>query len=324
MKPVSNQLDMFGAPSSVDADRRRSRARDNALPVDEAEMVRRLTETGRYRILTKLPQRVVVTERRPGFPRIGVIVDTETTGLSFRTHEVIEFGGVAFSFTDEGEMGDVLEVYGGLQEPTTPISDEITQLTGITNDMVIGQSLDIWAIERLIRSADLVIAHNAAFDRPFCELISPVFGDVPWACSNAEIGWSARGFEGSKLGYLVGQSGFFHEGHRAVDDCFALLEVLMAPVTDEGASAFTELYQASLQSRAKIWALYSPFETKDILKARGYRWSDGTDGQPKSWWMEVAETDLDAELMFLRSDIYQRADIEPVIRILSAVDRFKA
>jgi DNA polymerase-3 subunit epsilon len=298
--------------------------RDTPAPVDEAEMVRRLSETGRYRILTKLPHPVIAVDRRPGFPRIGVIVDTETTGLSYRLHEVIEFGGVAFGFTDEGEIGDVLEVYGGLQQPKTPITSEITDLTGITNDMVSGQALDIGAIERLIRSADLIIAHNAAFDRPFCELISPVFCDVPWACSNAEIGWAARGFEGSKLGYLVGQSGFFHDGHRAVDDCVALLEVLKAPTQGEGVSPFAALYLASLLSKAKIWAQYSPFETKDTLKARGYRWSDGTDGQPKSWWIEVPQADLEAELSFLRTDIYQRADIDPIVRILSAVDRFKA
>lgn len=28
---------------------------------------------------------------------------------------------------------------------------------------------------------------------------------------------------------------------------------------------------------------------KDALKIRGYRWNDGSDGRPKSWWIEVAE-----------------------------------
>ncbi|MGG2479144.1 3'-5' exonuclease, partial [Rhizobium sp. BR5] len=78
----------------------------------------------------------------------------------------------------------------------------------------------------LIAHADLIIAHNAGFDRPFCEAFSPIFRDKAWACSVSEIDWSARGFEGSKLAYLIGQSGYFHDGHRAVDDCFALLEVL--------------------------------------------------------------------------------------------------
>jgi DNA polymerase III epsilon subunit-like protein len=66
----------------------------------------------------------------------------------------------------------------------------------------------------------------ASFDRPFCEAFSPVFSGKAWACSNSEIDWSQRGYEGTKLGYLIDQAGFFHTGPRAVDDCFALLEVL--------------------------------------------------------------------------------------------------
>lgn len=86
--------------------------------------------------------------------------------------------------------------------------------------------IDMARLTPLIDSADLVIAHNAGFDRPFCEAFSPIFCNKAWACSVSEVDWSARGFEGSKLGYLIGQSGYFHDGHRAVDDCFALLEVL--------------------------------------------------------------------------------------------------
>nr|WP_303649487.1 3'-5' exonuclease [Asticcacaulis machinosus] len=315
---------MFEGVAVTCARNRRVKASKVEASIDDAEMVRRLKATGRYRILSKLSPRPVVEDPRPGFPRIGVIVDTETTGLNFRTHEVIEFGAVVFSFSDDGKIGDVLEVYSGLQQPSSPIGEEITKLTGITDAMVSGQTLDVGLIERLLKGTDLVIAHNARFDRPFCERISPRFADLPWACSNSEIGWSTRGFEGSKLGYLVAQSGFFHDGHRAVDDCFALLEVLTAGDDLDGTSPFVELYQASLQSRARIWALNSPFEAKDLLKGRGYRWSDGSDGQPKSWWTEVGEADLDTELTYLRTEIYQRSDAEPLVRLMSAVDRFKA
>ena len=32
--------------------------------------------------------------------------------------------------------------------------------------------------------------------------------------------------EGSRLGYLLNSAGLFHQAHRAVDDCHALLEIL--------------------------------------------------------------------------------------------------
>ncbi len=73
----------------------------------------------------------------------------------------------------------------------------------------------------------------------------------------------------------------------------------------------------------RIYAENSPFEIKDHLKARGYRWSDGTDGRPKSWWTEIGEEELGAELEYLRTEIYNWRDAEPLIQKLTAVDRYK-
>ncbi|BBD41471.1 truncated DNA polymerase III subunit epsilon (plasmid) [Aminobacter sp. Y103A] len=178
-------------------------------------------------------------------------------------------------------------------------------------------------LKSLIEPADLIIAHNAGFDRPFCEAFSPMFCNKAWTCSVSEFDWSALGFEGSKLGYLIGQSGYFHDGHRAVDDCFALLEVLGQTRLDSTSTPFAELYRAGQLSRVRIYAENSPFDMKDHLKARGYRWSDGSDGRPKSWWVELPEEKLDEELHFLRMEIY-RWDADPPVKYLTAFDRFRA
>lgn len=63
---------------------------------------------------------------------------------------------------------------------------------------------------------------------------------------------------------------------------------------------------------------------KDHLKARGYRWSDGSDGRLKSWWIEVGEDDLADELFYLRSEIYRWPEADPPIVRLTAFDRFKS
>tara|TARA_R110002020_G_scaffold452084_1_gene666424 strand:- start:849 stop:1829 length:981 start_codon:yes stop_codon:yes gene_type:complete len=290
---------------------------------DDEAMARYLEETGNYRILRRLSPRPVVEHARPEFRRRGVILDTETTGLNYRSDDIIEIGVVAFSFNDEGEIGDVTGVFGGLQQPTIPIPANITRLTGITDDMVASQVIDVARLNLLIQPADLIIAHNAGFDRPFCETFSSIFAHKAWACSVSEIDWSARGFEGSKLGYLIGQSGYFHDGHRAVDDCFALLEMLGQTRPNSKATPFAELHKASQLSRTRIYAVNSPFDMKDQLKARGYRWSDGSDGRPKSWWVELPEEKLDEELHFLRAEIY-RWDADPPILYLTAFDRFRA
>lgn len=158
--------------------------------------------------------------------------------------------------------------------------------------MVAGQVIDMDAVRAIIEPADWIIAHNASFDRPFCEAFSPIFANKAWACSNAEVDWSLREFEGTKLGYLISQAGYFHEGHRAVDDCFALLEALDRMSAGDALLPFAELYEASQRSRVRIFAENRPFNLKDHLKACGYRRWGGSEGRSKSWWIEVDEPDL--------------------------------
>jgi len=291
---------------------------------DYETTARMLEATGDYRVLRRLRPRPIAASRVPRQgEKIGVIVDAETTGLDHTRDEVIELGMVSFLYDEEGRIGDVLGTFNGLREPSVPISPEITRLTGITPEMVAGQILDLETVERVIAPADLVIAHNARFDRPFCESLSTGFQAKAWACSHSEIAWSWFGFEGSKLGYLLTQCGWFHQGHRAVEDCHALLEVLAAPLPSESGIPFGHLLTSARKALVRIWAEGSPFDMKDVLKARGYRWNDGTNGRPKSWWVEVDEEASEAELTFLRREVYRR-DVEPYTQRITAFERFRA
>ncbi|MGK9042522.1 3'-5' exonuclease [Rhizobium sp. SA279] len=325
---MTSQLDFF-APAAArlpQAERgRKAGGRETAQKTgtDDEALAAHLESTGNYRVLRRLQPRAVVDRPRPEFARQGVILDTETTGLDHRTDEIIEIGVITFTFDDNGTIGDVTGIYGGLRQPGIAIPEEITRLTGITDEMVAGQSIDMDRLTSLVARADLIIAHNAGFDRPFCEAFSPIFRDKAWACSVSEIDWRTRGFEGNKLGYLIGQSGYFHDGHRAVDDCFALLEVLEQTRPGQSSTPFAELDEASRRSRVRLYAENSPFDMKDHLKKRGYRWSDGSDGRPKSWWVELPEEKLEEELHFLRTEIY-RWDADPTVKYLTAFDRFRA
>jgi DNA polymerase-3 subunit epsilon len=71
----------------------------------------------------------------------------------------------------------------------------------------------------------------------------------------------------------------------------------------------------------RLWAEQSPFDLKDALKRRGYRWSDGSDGRPRSWYVDIDESKLDDEIAFLKTEIYLR-DVEPRLQTLTAFDRF--
>lgn len=168
---MAAQLDFFEASVTVAGIRpnKSKNVRGSEKPelhLDDETMAHHLEDTGRYRILRKIEPPRIAPNPRPEFPRYGVIIDTETTGLNHRADEIIEIGAVAFNFNDIGEIGDVTGVYGGLQQPMNPIPAEITRLTGITDEMVAGQIIDAAALRKLVALADLVIAHNAGFDRP--------------------------------------------------------------------------------------------------------------------------------------------------------------
>ena len=225
---------------------------------------------------------------------------------------------VKFDYLPDGRIVGVRDVFSAFNEPTVPISPEITALTGITDEMVAGHRIDEASVTAFVDDAVIVIAHNSGFDRKFAERYWPIFEQKAWGCSATEIDWRKHGFAGAQLGYLLNGAGFFHQAHRAVDDCHALLEVLAYELPTTGAPALALLLETARKPTVRVWAEQSPFELKDSLKKRGYRWSDGSDGRPRSWYVDVEEAALDAELAFLKTEIYLR-DIEPRLRTLTGV-----
>jgi len=228
---------------------------------------------------------------------------------------------VAFDYTADGRIVGVRDTFSAFNEPSAPISAEVTALTGITNEMAAGHKFDDAAVTAFVESGVITIAHNSAFDRRFAERYWPVFEHKAWGCSMSEIDWRKHGFAGSQLGYLLNGAGFFHQAHRAVDDCHALLEVLALELPTTGAPALALLLETARKPTMRVWAEQTAFELKDSLKRRGYRWNDGSDGRPKSWFIDVDEGALDDEITFLRTEIYMR-DVEPSVQRLTAFTRF--
>ncbi|MCK1483372.1 3'-5' exonuclease [Bradyrhizobium sp. 193] len=291
--------------------------------IDLAAMAEALSRSADFRVLRRLVPRIPASPVAGQGTKTGVLLDTETTGLDHAKDEIIELGMVKFDYTPEARIVGLRDTFSAFNEPSAPISAEVTALTGITDEMVAGHRFDEAAITDFVNGAVIVIAHNSGFDRKFAERYWPVFAHKAWGCSMSEIDWRKHGFAGSQLGYLLNGAGFFHQAHRAVDDCHALLEVLALELPTTGASALADLLDKARRKTLRVWAEQSPFELKDSLKKRGYRWSDGTDGRPKSWYIDVSETAVDDELAFLKAEIYLR-DVEPRMQTLTAFTRFSA
>ena len=284
-------------------------------------MARTLEASGDYRVVRRLRPRAPHIPP-PGTPmRIGLMVDVETTGLDARKHEIIELAMTPFTYGLDGTVFTVGDSFQGLRQPNELIPPEITAITGITNEMVAGRTIDLAEVARLAAAASLVIAHNAAFDRRFLERFSDVFSTKPWACSLSQIDWVAEGFEGTKLAYLAQAAGFFYERHRAVHDCLATVELLAAPLPRSGVSGLSRLLDAARLPSWRIWAENSPFELKDMLKARGYQWNGDSGPQPRAWYIDVPDPQREAELHFLKTEIYRR-EVDLLVRRIDAHDRF--
>jgi DNA polymerase-3 subunit epsilon len=292
------------------------------MPDRLLEIAQTLEQSEDYRILRRLKARDVFTAIPPDQPfKIGALLDVETTGLSTQTDEVIEVGIIKFAFLPDGRVAHVIDAFGSFNEPSKPIPAEVTAFTGITDDMVAGRKIDPAAVMSLVSDAAIVIAHNAAFDRKFAERYWPIFEHKHWGCSVTEIEWRKHGFEGSRLGYLLNGIGLFHAAHRAVDDCRALLEILAHELPPTGRPALAMLLDHARRKTVRIWAEAAPFELKDELRRRGYRWNDGSDGRPRAWYVDLDESLRDAEITYLRQSIYRR-DVEPLTRQVTALTRY--
>lgn len=277
-----------------------------------------------HKILHRVPQSLESKQPNPNSKIFKTaFIDLETTGLDPKKDEIIEIGTLIVSYTKADGFISIDYQNNQLGQPNnSPISEEVTKITGITNEDVKGKKIDWDLLKQKLADVDLIICHNAYFDRNFMELqttqdFSDLIKSKAFACSSAGVDWKLLGYESAKLEYLNFKMGYFYEGHRALIDCFATLNLFTA-----NPQAFLELRQKANEKEYLICATNANFNKKDILKQRGYRWSNGEDSLPKSWWIIVPEKDYEEEMSFLKSEIYYKADLKLPTNIITANQRY--
>ena len=274
-----------------------------------------------FRVLRRLAPRL---EFPPATGPVAtvLVLDTETTGLNAARDKVVELALLRVTVDlRTGQPVGAVRVYDGLEDPGMPMPEEIIAITGITDDMLRGQRLDEAEVLRLLEGVDLVLAHNAGFDRPFVESRLPQFAALNWACSFADIDWKQEGRGSAKLTSLAYDLGFFYDAHRAEMDCHALLAVLMASLKTTQASGLSRLIESALNPTFRLQATNAPFDAKDLLKARGYRW----DGPQKVWHTRLGdEAALALECEWLKSVVYAGRSSRVQIEELDAKTKYSA
>jgi len=281
-----------------------------------------LEATGQYKVLSRVPESLPEQSSINGTLFKAAIIDLETTGLDPRNDEIIEIGTLIVSFTNEDGFITAEFADNQLQQPDTPISEEITRITGITNEDVAGKTIDWQRLEQKLSDVVLIICHNASFDRNFMELQTPehfskMIQTKPFGCSSRGVNWTELGYEGAKLEYLNLKMGYFYDGHRALVDCWATLNLFV-----QQKEAFEELKESVRTKERLICAVNAAFDKKDILKARRYRWSDGSGSLPKSWWTTVADDQYQEELDYLKDEIYGGRQMTLPVAVITARKRY--
>lgn len=277
----------------------------------------RLEASDDYQVLRRL-QPTAFYQTLPAGTKVHklCVIDTETTGLDTQTCEIIELGYQIIEFDSKGNLYRVIAAKNYLNEPEGDISAEVTQVTGLSLEDVKGHAINWEEVEKDLADVALCIAHNASFDRPVLERYQQIFIDKIWGCSIQQIDWQKLTDVSSRsqefLCWKIGH--FFYDAHRALDDVQALSELLSMQIGTEDMPALKYLLDAVRLSKVIIKATGAPFDVKDALRKRGYRWSS----EARVWQKMIEERLLEAEQKWLGA----HSTPSPTVIKLNANDSF--
>lgn len=296
----------------------------SAFSKEVEDALRILQDHPDFRVIHRLVPKDVFGVEEEGKRGTVLVIDSETTGLDPVEDVAFEIGFSRIEYSKRsGNLLRVLEKYEGQEDPGFPLSEEIVRITGADYEKEVkGKKFDDDRIIKAIESSDVVLAHNAFFDRNILEKRFPLLMSKPWMCSFYQGPWKELGIGSSKLDYLLTMvARRFHEGHRALADVDALTELLTHPSHELGKSIFSCILEKGRQPSHIVWAVGSPFETKDVLKKNGYKWSDGTLPNTFKAWNKSNVEDVDGELEFLRNNVY-KGSAKVAVDVVGPVERF--
>lgn len=211
-------------------------------------------------------------------------LDFETTGLDIKTCDIIEIGAVLW----DTSRSIPLKIYNQLITGPASLTDEITQLTGITRHDLdnYGVPLEQGRAEllSLLKQAELIVAHNGTnFDRPIFQRLIDGDSKLNWIDTSVDVTYP-KAISTRKLTHLAAEHNFLNPfAHRAVSDVLTMLKVLAN-------YDILEIRDAALIPNITVQAHVS-YDERELAKSRGYRWEAPT----KSWIKTIKENLLEKE-----------------------------
>lgn len=218
-----------------------------------------------------------------------ISIDTETTGLDTSTCEIIELGYALYD-TDCGFSP--IAVYSELALPKTPLVEEVTEATGLTDSILnkYGKQIDEVMLNFVnIHNQfepDFILGHNIIdYDKPVMirhlDLIreAPLSKKAPIIDTRIDPPFKKQP-KNLNLAFLAAEYGEFVNPfpHRAIFDAVTTAKLLFKLGLGKAAENATSQL---IELRADC-----NFHTKDLARAAGYNW----DGDRKMWVKKLRES----------------------------------
>ncbi len=179
------------------------------------------------------------------------VFDIETTGLSPQSCHITEIGAVLL------KNNEVIDRFNIFSDPGEHIPENITELTGITDEMVAGAPDNETAVRQFLEFAGgrILVAHNASFDVSFIRKVAQehrIEFNNPYMDTVALSRYANPELKKHKLNILAEyfELGNFNH-HRACDDAEVLGKILVClfkKIRAEGASNLREMQQLMSES----------------------------------------------------------------------------
>lgn len=154
-----------------------------------------------------------------------IIIDTETTGINPYKDEIIEFG--AIKVIDN----KIVETFCQLVKPRKPISQQITNINNITNEMVFNAPSINRVLPQFLNFCQdfILIGHNVDFDTQMISIACQRF-NLPFQNKVIDTCFLSKQIfpklTNHKLETLTNHLHILNrQAHRALSDCFATNEL---------------------------------------------------------------------------------------------------
>ncbi|WP_296415864.1 3'-5' exonuclease [Vulcanococcus sp. DEBay_Sum29NL08_54] len=217
----------------------------------------------------------------PSGPELLLILDTETTGLSPAEHRCIEVGAVLFSVPDRSVLSQV----SFLMPCTSNAAEAVNGIAPALTQRPQPWQAGLACFEAMVEAADVLLAHNAAFDQQWFGLGSLPALSKPWLCSMEDIRWpqerqlrSTPSVRDLALAYGVP----VWAAHRALTDCIYLAQVF------ERCEDLEDLLLQAMEPR-RLYRARLSYEERHKAREAGFRWNQPVSG---AWSRRLSDREV--------------------------------